>query len=349
MSADVSRLEAIRSARRAERAPSGGWRTIAAKEFTDHLTSIRFIVLLLIIGIASVLPLYFVTSTVSDLAAQLSGQPAILLALFIASAQDAAGIQTTFFIALIVPLVGIAFGFDAVNSERSQGTLSRLLAQPIHRVDIINGKFAAGIAVLALMLTVLITLITAFAIWRLGIIPSIEELIRLVLWVVLTVLYGGLWLAFGLLLSVAMRNAASAALVGFGTWLGLFLFASFLLPVIAGFLFPIQSGSGVDEQLGAYSAQSLFLRLSPATLYNDAVAGILDPRAINPVLGVSSTTEALSRQWVEGSQQLFGRPSMLTLDQSLLAIWPQIVILLALTTLLFALAYVLFLRQEVRA
>ena len=41
--------------------------------------------------------------------------------------------------------------------------------------------------------------------------------------------------------------------------------------------------------------------------------------------------------------------SLLTLDQSLLLVWPQIVVLTALTTAMFALAYVLFLRQEVRA
>ena len=38
------------AARRAEKAPSGGWRTIAAKELADHLGSVRFIVLLVVVG-----------------------------------------------------------------------------------------------------------------------------------------------------------------------------------------------------------------------------------------------------------------------------------------------------------
>jgi hypothetical protein len=37
-------------ARRAERTPSGGWRTIAGKELADHIASWRFIVLLLVIA-----------------------------------------------------------------------------------------------------------------------------------------------------------------------------------------------------------------------------------------------------------------------------------------------------------
>jgi ABC-2 type transport system permease protein len=41
--------------------------------------------------------------------------------------------------------------------------------------------------------------------------------------------------------------------------------------------------------------------------------------------------------------------SELNLTQSLLVVWPQLVILLAMTAAMFALAYIAFLRQEVRA
>ena len=42
------------------------------------------------------------------------------------------------FIALLGPIVGLALGFDAVNSERSNGTLNRLVSQPIYRDAIIG-------------------------------------------------------------------------------------------------------------------------------------------------------------------------------------------------------------------
>ena len=45
------------------------------------------------------------------------------------------------------------------------GTLPRLLSQPIHRDDVINGKFAAGLAVIAMVLVVMILgVIASFAI-----------------------------------------------------------------------------------------------------------------------------------------------------------------------------------------
>ncbi len=329
-----------RRARRAERTPSGGWRTIAAKELADHLGSIRFFVLLFVVGIAAVIPMYFISSDISNAAPQVAGQPAVFLALFVVGSQSVGGVTTVAFAALLVPLVGIAFGFDGINSERSQGTLSRLLAQPIHRDDVVNGKFAAGIAVIALMLGSLIALVTAIGIVRLGIIPGPEELARVAAWFGATVLYASFWLAFALLLSVVIRGAASAALVGFGSWLGLILFGQVLLPLVAGLLFPASTSGTADQYFASTSAQALFLRVSPATLYSDVVTALLNPN-IKSVLGVGNIG-----QYVSAQQQV---PGLLSLDQSILLVWPQIVILVALTTALFALAYVLFLRQEVRA
>jgi ABC-2 type transport system permease protein len=337
--ADIRRTDARRAARRAERAPSGGWRTIAGKELADHLESVRFIVLLLVIGVAAIVPMYFVSTEISSLAPQLAGQPAVFLALFIAGSDSVGGVTTVAFAALLVPLVGIAFGFDGINSERAQGTLSRLLAQPIHRDDIVNGKFAAGLAVIALMLTALVTLVTALGIVRLGIIPSPEELLRVVAWLGATVLYAAFWLAFALLLSVVIRGAASAALVGFGSWLALILFGQFLLPLIANVLFPSNT-TNAESFFASTSAQQLFLRISPATLYSDIVTALMNP-ATKSVLGVGNLGQYVSQQ-----EQL---PSLLSLDQSILLVWPQIVVLTALTVAMFALAYVLFLRQEVRA
>jgi ABC-2 type transport system permease protein len=339
--ADTSRrLDASRRARRAERAPSGGWRTIAAKELADHVMSVRFLVLLLVVGVAAIVPMYFTSSTISKNAPQLAGQPSLFLWLFARGSQDAGGITTVSFAALFVPLVGIAFGFDAINSERTQGTLSRLLAQPIHRDDVINGKFAAGITVIALMLTALVTLVTALGIVRLGIIPSAEELGRVIAWLLATILYAGFWLAFALLLSVVIRSAASAALVGFGTWLGLILFGAFLLPILANTLFPPNTTGTANDYFASTTAQQLFLRISPATLYQDVVTALMNPGAIS-ILGVGNLGQYTSAQ-----QQI---PTLLTLDQSVLLVWPQIVATVALTVVTFALAYVLFLRQEVRA
>ena len=57
------------------------------------------------------------------------------------------------FIPLIfVPLFGIVLGFDAINRERTSGTLSRIMSQPVYRDSVINGKFLASLFILAVMM-----------------------------------------------------------------------------------------------------------------------------------------------------------------------------------------------------
>ncbi len=326
-------------ARRSERAPSGGWRTIAAKELADHIASWRFFVLLVVIAVLSILPLYFSSADVQQQATAASGNPLAFLVLFTHGSTSFGGVAMITLVTLLVPLVGISFGFDGINSERSQGTLSRLLAQPVHRDDVVNGKFAAGIFVIVVMMVVLVVLVTAIGILRLGIIPQAEDLARVGVWFIATVLYASFWLAFALLLSTVIRSAATAALVGFGSWLAVTMVGGFLLPALASFLFPIDSSASISAQFGSATAQNLMLRLSPAQLYSDVLQAVMDPRT--KAIMISNLGQATSSQ-----QQI---PTLLTLDQSILLVWPQLVALVALTVLLFAIAYVLFLRQEVRA
>ena len=47
--------------------------------------------------------------------------------------------------------LNLGMGFDAINSERNKGTLSRIMAQPIHRDDLLNAKFAASLIVISIM------------------------------------------------------------------------------------------------------------------------------------------------------------------------------------------------------
>ena len=52
------------------------------------------------------------------------------------------------FLSILVPLIAIGLGFDAVNGEHNRRTLSRILAQPIYRDALLFGKFLAGLLTL---------------------------------------------------------------------------------------------------------------------------------------------------------------------------------------------------------
>src|SRR6185312_13356191 len=151
-----------------------------------------------------------------------TGFPALFIALFwlTPSVNDQIQLPSVVgFLALVGPLLGLAFSFDAINGERAQGTLPRLLSQPIHRDDVINGKFAAGLAMIAAAVTGMMLLVAGLGILRLGIVPAPSEVVRLIGWLILTIVYVGLWLAFATLCSVLVRRAATSALIAIGVWL----------------------------------------------------------------------------------------------------------------------------------
>jgi ABC-2 type transport system permease protein len=324
--------------------PSSGWLVVAAKEFADHVLSVRFFVLLIVLGLAAGIPLFLATERIHELASQVSGAQAVFLALFIIGPQDVSifglDVSVQGFIGLAAPLLGIAFAFDAVNGERSQGTLPRLVAQPIHRDDVINGKFVASLAAITLVLASVVLLISGFGLLRLGIVPAWSEVLRLIVWFVTTIVYVAVWLAFGLLLSVIVHRAATAALIGFGVWMAIAMFGRFLLNLLLGAIAPVSDSTAVDRALGLYQLHAFVLRLLPTTLYSEASSVLL-----NPSLTGTSTPATLG-QLTQAQQQI---PTLLSLDQSLLLVWPHVVALVALTVTCFAIGYIQFMRQEVRA
>ena len=328
--------------RRERSVPHAGWMVVAGKEFADHLWSPRFLILLIVLGLAALIPMYFVADAIRTAAQALNGQSSIFLFMFtVAPSVGDTGVQipsALSFVSIVGPLLGIVFAFDAVNGERSAGTLPRLLSQPIFRDDVINGKFAAGLSVIALVLTLVVGVIAAFGIIRLGIVPGAEDILRIVFWLIVTFLYVSIWLAFGLLLSVLVRGAATSALIGFGTWLLLTVFGGLITGVVKNVIAPV-TGT-LDQQAAATALQQTITRLQPSIVYQEAAATLLNPQ----VASVSNPAT------IGGYEQLAQRiPSLQSFDQSLLLIWPHMVTMLAITALFFAVAYVRFMRQEVRA
>ena len=333
---------------------SRGWLMVARKEFTDHLLSARFIILLIVLGLAAVVPLYFVADLLRSSAASISGaasacltadctsRTAIFLGLFVVAPSDIPVPPVYGFVGIVAPLLGVAFAFDAISGERAEGTLPRLVSQPIHRDDVINGKFVAGLAAISLVMTSVVVVIAGFGITRLGIVPTWDEVFRLVAWIGFSVLWVALWLAFGLLLSVVVRRSATAALAGFGVWLLIAIFGQLVVGLIAGIVAPYRAATTTVEAVSLANLSDTIQRFLPLTLYLEGSKALLNPTVT--VVGVAPPTVGQLQQWVQQAPT-----TLFPLDQSLLLIGPQVIALILLTVGCFALAYARFMRQEVRA
>lgn len=320
------------------RPPRSGWRVVAAKEFGDGILSVRLFILIALLGLAAVGAIYSTASFVGKNAQLAAGAEGLFVQLF---SHQAAGSQVPSFAALVGllgPLLGIAFGFDAINGERSERTLPRLVAQPIHRDAVIIGKFAAGLAVIGLVLLAITLIVSGVAFLVLGINPSPDDLARLAAWFVVALAYLGFWLAFAMLCSVVVRRAATSALAAIALWIVLTIFAALLVGIVASYVAPVPANATTDQQIANAELQLDLARISPGTLYSEAAAYLLDPTV--QTVGIVPVDQQTDQRAI---------PSILPLDQSLLLAWPQVVALVALTVVCFGLGYVAFMRQEVRA
>ncbi len=319
--------------RRRSGSPWKGFGIVFLKEFSDHLGSARMLVLewlILLTGIGAVF------TSIQGLRKITAQDPFLFLRLFTDAREPLPSFLAV--LSFLIPLMAIGLGFDSINGEFNRRTLSRVLAQPIYRDALLLGKFASGLATLSVGLVSLWLLIIGLGLLRLGIPPGGEEVARGAAFLVVAVAYGGIWLAVAMLCSVLCRSPATAALSALGVWLLL----SLIWPLMAPFLAQIFYPSDLSIVLGIQSPEQIafqqsLARISPATLFGEAVVGLLHP--------ATRTFGVVFASQVQGA--VAGAP--LTFGQSLLLVWPQFTGLIAGAILLFAVAYVVFQRQEVRA
>lgn len=313
---------------------SVGIRPVARKELADHLSGLRFGIIIVLIGVASVAAVYAASSAIREAVSQSTGSQFAFLDLFTVSGQNLPSLLS--FIVFLAPLLGIALGFDALNSERSQGTLSRLMSQPIHRDAVLQGKFLAGLGVVSMALTALVVIVGGIGIVLLGTPPSLAEVARLIMFIVLTVIYVGFWMALAQLFSVLFKQAATSALASIAVWLFFAIFASLIMGLIVSAVAPAGDDATNAELLRHEQLSINLNKVSPITLYDDATTALLNPSVRS--LGVL-VQEQIDRAVV----------GPLSLSQSLILVWPQVVSLLALVLLCFTVSYILFMREEIRA
>ncbi len=303
------------------------------KELADHLKSKRFLILLLLVGTMGFASLY---GAVSGLEAAIEQDGNfVFLKLYTTSGNAIPSFMSM--IALLGPIIGLALGFDAVNSERTGGTLNRLVSQPIYRDSIIIGKFLAGTALTAVIIYLMGILVGAYGVLATGLKPGGEEVLRILIFLTFTVIYIAFWLALSIFFSVVCRHAATSALASIAVWMFFAIFMSLVATIVAGAVYPVNNEyNAMVNAVNNYSLELGLNRISPSYLYSEAVATIMNPsiRTVNLVT----------------VDQLVGAVSgYLSLGQSLLLVWPHLTGLAALMLIAFGGSYIGFMRQEVRS
>lgn len=307
---------------------------IVGKEISSTVRSWKFLIMLALVLLTCIGSLY---AALDDFSSAIKGGRAdddfFFLKLF--SHSDGTLPSYIIFISFLGPLLGISMGFDAINSEQHRGTLSRVLAQPIYRDYILNAKFTASLILLSSLFVALSFLVLGFGLIFIGIPPTADEFMRIILLSVVTIVYVAFWLNLSILFSVKFRQTATSALAGISVWLFFTIFYGMIVNLIAKAVAPVRFFSETQVINFQRFIQNL-MRFNPGQLFNDATTTLLMPsvRSLGP-LSTEQTIGAI--------------PSPLPLGQSLMLVWPQVTALIGGTLLFFAIAYTMFMRREIRS
>tara|TARA_R110001599_G_scaffold43925_7_gene131241 strand:- start:9502 stop:10506 length:1005 start_codon:yes stop_codon:yes gene_type:complete len=308
---------------------------LVRKEVAGHIRSWRFIILLVLIVLTFWGATAVAMNNIKDTVAKVKDMESLFLYLKILTTTEGTLPPFHVFLNFLGPLLGISLGFDAINSEQQNGTLTRIMAQPVYRDNLLLSKFVSSLLLVGTLLLSLSLLMIGGAMLITGVMIEVEELVRILCFMLLCTVYVGFWLGLSILLSIVFKQASTSALTAIGIWLFFTVFYQIVINMVVTML---TSGSGELSQMQVMHLNEMilnFLRLAPSQLYADATTTLLMPsvRSLGPVT----------------MEQMAGAiPSPLSIRDSLLIVWPQLTGLIAATLLCFAFSYYLFMRREIR-
>ena len=142
-----------------------------------------------------------------------------------------------FLIVYLFPLLIIALTYNALSTEREQGTLVMVLAQPVRLRAVLAAKIGVrGLAVLAV--AALVTGAASLFVVELGV-PGAWS--ALAAWLAATILYGAFWCGLSLFVNATGRSSATNAVALITAWVALVIVAPVLLNLGVAAVHPLPS------------------------------------------------------------------------------------------------------------
>ncbi len=146
-------------------------------------------------------------------------------------------------------ILGAAMGFDQISKEKDEGSLKFLVSSPIYRDAIINGKTLGAIATLAAALAAAFILAIAIVMIR-GVVPGLDDLLRIGAFYIASLLYCAVFFAIALMMSTITRSTSMAVIFTVGLVV-LFIVFIILSLVVAGFIAEMIVGPAPQIDYGA--------------------------------------------------------------------------------------------------
>ncbi|MGD2052671.1 MAG: ABC transporter permease subunit [Gammaproteobacteria bacterium] len=203
-----------------------------------------------------------------------------------ASAMDITVISLASLSVYLVPLIALMLSFDALAGELERGTMMLLLTYPVKRWQVIIGKFIGHVMILFIAIVVGYGGTILVMILLTGI--SSEGWQAYVVMMATSLLLGAVFIALGYLVSVLVKERATAAGAAVGLWL---LFVVVYDLMLFGVLV-LDEGQVIGQQLF-----SILLLVSPTDTYRilnlSMFEGVSEAAGIASVASEASISGAL--------------------------------------------------------
>jgi len=248
-----------------------------------------------------------------------------------------------------VPVIGVALGCDAVSGEREKGTLKIVLAQPVHRDTFVTGKFVA--ALLAISLAVLIASLVNVggSIVILGVTPTGEDIVRLVLFMLFSIVYAMSYYGIAILLSTVSKRTTQSVIMSVTLW-AIFTFA---IPIIASLVAYMYRPITGIERIGPGNVTRPFRNVTSPEEIRRIVEQMRGRAAITEAINSITPNYHFTRitQYIlniSGGFMQGGVNLRVSIYQGLISAWPHILVLILVACITLVASYIIFVRQEVR-
>jgi ABC-2 type transport system permease protein len=192
------------------------------------------------------------------------------------------------------------------------------------------------------MVLSIVLVISGFGLTLIGVVPGLEEVWRLLFYLIISSVYISFWLGLAILFSITFKSIATSALASVALWIFLSFFVSLGADVLANAVAPAESqGQAQTEDIFRNArVKELVSLCSPMVLYSKASSTIIDP--------MRKTTRAIILMGPRERASVSRFQNPLPLAQSLIVVSPHFIALVALTFICFAISYILFMLQEIR-
>ena len=347
---------------------------VAKKEFLDHVMGKKFLVILAILMLISLLAIYGGVEdynkrldSYKERTAEIEEHPEVMPPRWMPEKPSMLlvfqGMSLLF--GFLGAILAIAIGFNLISGEKESGSLKSLLSHPVFRDTIINGKALGGMGALGFAMLVM-TLLSIGILMMLGIMPTGDEFVRFLVFMGFSLLFMFSFFAIALMCSTVAKNSTRAITYT----LVIFVVISAVMP-IAGSIVGMQLAGdmpefrgmarqeiNVSEDISKEEQKEEQERIreewqEEMQEYFDKVMRVQEMFTIgDPKSNFDKVSAAVLDPTFEPLRGFFGPRTEPSAETSILEalgmVWKNLLVLLLFPVVMFAIAYIKFMRMDIR-